>query len=309
MRPGRRKRDDTAQWASAEQQQYDAVAREASAMVIRTYSSSFGLASRLLKEPVRSRIRDVYAFVRLADEIVDGPIGVSQPHRAAAALDRLEAETAEGLVDGYSPNLVVHAFVGTARRCQIGDDLIAPFLRSMRADLTVMEHDDASFVDYVYGSAEVVGLMCLRVFMLDDSAGTSATASRPTPQDLAGLETGARRLGAAFQKVNFLRDLGEDFNERGRRYFPGVDPTALTEADKHRILDDIDADLDASRESMAALPRSSRVAVTAAHSLFDELSRRLRATPASAIVQQRVRVPTSVKNRVAMVSVVRGLAP
>ena len=306
MRGVRRRPGRPEQWASTEQLQYDAVAREAAAMVIRTYTSSFGLASRLLTEPVRGRIRDVYAFVRLADEIVDGPIGVSHPERAAAALDRLEAETSEALVDGYSSNLVVHAFVGTARRCGIDDALIAPFLRSMRADLTVMEHDEASFAEYVYGSAEVVGLMCLRVFMVDEGSG--AGTSRPGPEAMAELEAGARRLGAAFQKVNFLRDLGEDFHERGRRYFPDVDPDALTEADKHRILDDLDADLAASRKSMAALPRSSRVAVTAAHSLFDELSSRLRATPASAIAQHRVRVPASVKNRVAVVSLVRGLA-
>lgn len=295
------------EWASAEQLQYDEVAREAAAMVIRAYSSSFGLASRLLKEPVRGRIRDVYAFVRLADEVVDGPIGVARPERAAAALDRLEAETAEALVDGYSPNLVVHAFALTARRCGIDEELITPFLRSMRADLTVTEHDEASFADYVYGSAEVVGLMCLRVFLVDEGSG--APASRPTPAQVADLETGARRLGAAFQKVNFLRDLGEDFRERGRRYFPGIDPAALTEADKHRLLDDIDADLAASRASVTALPRSSRVAVAAAHSLFDELSGRLRATPAVEIAQHRVRVPAAVKNRVAMTSLVRGLAP
>ena len=307
MRARRRDADGRAEWASAEQRQYDAVAREAAAMVIRTYSSSFGLASRLLQEPVRGRIRDVYAFVRLADEIVDGPLGVARPARAGAALDRLEAETAEALVDGYSPNLVVHAFANTARRCGIDDALIAPFLRSMRADLTVMEHDDESFVDYVCGSAEVVGLMCLRVFLVDE--GSAAGASRPPPEQVADLETGARRLGAAFQKVNFLRDLGEDFHERGRRYFPGIDPTALTEADKHRLLDDIDADLAASRASVTALPRSSRVAVAAAHSLFDELSSRLRATPAPEIVQHRVRVPAAVKNRVAMTSLVRGLAP
>ena len=295
-------------WAEAEQHQYDAVAREAAAMVIRTYSSSFGLASRLLQEPVRGRIRDVYAFVRLADEIVDGPIGVSQPARAEAALDRLEDETRHALVDGYSPNLVVHAFAGTARRCGIGDELIAPFLRSMRADLTVTEHDEARFANYVYGSAEVVGLMCLRVFLVDGRVGASLGRDQEATRPSAELETGARRLGAAFQKVNFLRDLGEDFHERGRRYFPGVDPDALTEADKHSILDGIDADLAASKASVAALPRSSRVAVSTAHSLFDELSARLRATPAPVIARQRVRVPTSVKQRVAVASFVRGLA-
>ncbi|GGB74427.1 phytoene/squalene synthase family protein [Knoellia flava] len=299
----RHPKDGSSGWAQAEQRQFDAVARDTAARVIRTYSSSFGLASRLLGEPVRGRIRDVYAFVRLADEIVDGPIGVSRPDRAEAALDRFEDETRQALVDGYSPNLVVHAFAGTARRCGIDDELIAPFLRSMRADLTVTEHDEQSFLDYVYGSAEVVGLMCLRVFMIDGAPAPVVV----TPS--AELEEGARRLGAAFQKVNFLRDLGEDFHVRGRRYFPGIDPDALTEADKHRILDDIDSDLATSKASVDALPKSSRVAVAAAHSLFDELSARLRATPASLIPQQRVRVPSSVKNRIAMTSLVRGLTP
>ena len=282
-----------------DEERYDRVASDAAGLVISAYSSSFGLASRLLHEPVRSGVRDVYAFVRLADEIVDGPMGVSRPELASQALHRLEEETAVALEQGYSPNLVVHAFAATARRHGIDRAQIDPFLSSMRMDLTRSVHDEASFAEYVHGSAEVVGLMCLKVFLHDgDPSGAAGTLA-------AELEPGAVRLGAAFQKVNFLRDLAEDYQSRGRRYFPGIDPEHLTEAEKHRLLDDIDADLAAAQTAVEGLPRSSRAAVAVAHALFLELSRRLRETPATTIRTSRVRVPGHVKNRVAAAALLR----
>ncbi|KRE42598.1 phytoene/squalene synthase family protein [Knoellia sp. Soil729] len=285
-----------------DEERYDRVAREAAGLVIGAYSSSFGLASRLLHEPVRAGVRDVYAFVRLADEIVDGPMGVSRPELAEQALRRLEEETAVALEHGYSPNLVVHAFAGTARRHGIDREQIDPFISSMRMDLTRSVHDEASFAEYVNGSAEVVGLMCLKVFLhADGSQGTAGSRGTLAAQ----LEPGAMRLGAAFQKVNFLRDLAEDYQSRGRRYFPGIDPEHLTEAEKHRLLDDIDTDLAAAQPAVDGLPRSSRAAVAVAHALFLELSRRLRATPATTICSSRVRVPGLVKNRVAAAALLR----
>ena len=280
---------------STDQDLYDAVARDAAAAVIRAYSSSFGLACRLLGPSVRDHVRNVYAMVRLADEVVDGPIGVEHPDRAGAALDQLEAEIAAALETGYSTNLIVHAFAGTARACGIEADLVTPFYASMRADLTVAEHDDESFERYVYGSAEVVGLMCLRIFTAADRSASY--------DDLA---TGARQLGAAFQKVNFLRDLAEDYRLRGRRYFPGIDPEKLSEDDKIRLLDDIDADLAGAAVAIGKLPGNSRAAVAAAHAVFAELSARLRATPADQLLRQRVRVPNPVKARLAAAAYVRG---
>ena len=276
---------------------YDRVAGDAAAEVIRSYSSSFGLSSRLLRQPVRDHVRNVYALVRLADEVVDGSLALERPARAAELLDRLEDETLETLEEGYSTNLVVHAFGSTARRCGIGAELVTPFFASMRTDLTVRRHDPAGFEAYVYGSAEVVGLMCLRVFL----AGP-ARPGQATYDDLAG---GARRLGAAFQKVNFLRDLSADYTERGRCYFPGIDPESLSEPEKHRLLDDVDADLAAAWVAVVDLPDSSRSAVTVAHAVFAELAARLRATPAADILQRRVRLTSAAKARVALGAIAR----
>jgi 15-cis-phytoene synthase len=292
----RNARQDTRR-AVLETSRYDRVAQAAAATVIRDYSSSFGLASHLLSRPVRQHVRNVYAFVRLADEVVDGPQARQTPERAAALLDRLEQDTAEALREGYSTNLVVHAFALSSRVCSIDQQLVAPFFASMRADLTVTHHDEASFARYVYGSSEVVGLMCLRVFLAEGSAAPGATEAQ--------LVDGARRLGAAFQTLNFLRDLAADHEHLGRSYFPGVDPAHLTEADKHQILDDADANLAAAVRVISLLPVGSRRAVAVAAAVFAELSRRLRHTPAEEILVRRIRVPAAVKARIALTTSLR----
>ena len=267
---------------------YDRVAEETASIVIRRYSTSFGLASRLLGPAVRQHVENIYALVRVADEIVDGGAVVDGAD-ARRALDELEAETERAMAIGFSSNLVVHAFALTARETGFGAELTAPFFASMRADLTQTVHDMASFETYVYGSAEVVGLMCLRGFLLGE-----------TVADLPRLEAGARALGAAFQKVNFLRDLAADFQALGRSYFPGVDVRSFGEAEKARLLDDIDADLAVSAAVVPELPASSRRAVALAQSLFAELAVRLRRTPATELVHSRVRVPNPVKARLAL---------
>ncbi|MCG7416060.1 MULTISPECIES: phytoene/squalene synthase family protein [Microbacterium] len=261
---------------------YSRTADDAAAAVINRYSTSFALACRLLGPRPRPHVRNIYALVRVADEIVDGPAhdaGLS-PAQERAALDALETEVRDAIASGFSANLVVHAFARTARECGIGDDLIAPFFASMRTDLDTSAHDDASHDAYVYGSAEVVGLMCLQVFL---NAGMSAPA-RPA----ADLVDGARRLGAAFQDVNFLRDLDDDAARLGRDYLDG----AAGDERRIAVLDRIDADLAAAAATVPLLPPDCRRAVTAAHDLFAELSRRLRRTPAGA---PRVRVPDGVK--------------
>ncbi|SKC81028.1 phytoene/squalene synthase family protein [Krasilnikoviella flava] len=272
---------------------YDAVAVRSAAVVIRAYSSSFGWACRLLGDPVRDHVRTVYALVRVADEIVDDPRPVLTPAERDELLTELEREVGRARARGRSSNLVVHAFARTARTFGIGDDLVAPFFASMRADLTATAHDDASFAAYVHGSAEVVGLMCLRVFV----AGDEAAYDRLAP--------GAARLGAAFQKVNFLRDLAEDVDARGRSYFPGLDVDAFDDDDRDRLLADVDADLRAAAAVIDDLPRTSRRAVRVAHDLFAELSRRLAATPAATIRRERVRVPDLVKARLVAAAVAR----
>lgn len=267
---------------------YDRVAHETASVVIHRYSTSFGLASRLLGAGVRDHVENVYALVRVADEIVDGGADLD----AAAArreLDAMERQTDEALASGFSTNLVIHAFARTAREVGFGAELTRPFFASMRMDLDRTSYDPTGFDAYVYGSAEVVGLMCLRAFLHPDRA---ADFDRLTP--------GARALGAAFQKVNFLRDLAADYEQLGRSYFPGVDVATFDEATKHRLLDDIDADLRVSAAVVPELPPSSRRAVALAQSLFAELSQRLRRTPARQLIDSRVRVPNPVKARLAL---------
>ena len=271
---------------------YDRVAEETASVVIRRYSTSFGLAARLLGSVVRRHVENIYALVRIADEIVDGGASESgvDAETVARILDDLERDTDDAIAIGYSANPIVHAFARTARDTGFGRELTAPFFASMRADLTATEHDQASFDAYVYGSAEVVGLMCLKTFLVDVPVSEA---------DASTLESGAQRLGAAFQKVNFLRDLSADFEQLGRSYFPGVNVDSFGEADKVRLLDDIDADLAVSASVIPMLPSSSRRAVALAQGLFAELSIRLRATPADRLVRTRVRVPNPVKFRIA----------
>ncbi|EMY32653.1 bifunctional enzyme phytoene desaturase/synthetase [Arthrobacter crystallopoietes BAB-32] len=269
---------------------YASVAQEASAVVIRRYSSSFSLATRLLEKPVRRHVENIYALVRIADEIVDGASAGcgSEPQAIRRCLDRLEREALDAAAGAYSSNLVVHSFGLTAAATGIGPELIRPFFASMRTDLDRSAHSTASFDEYVYGSAEVVGLMCVRAFLL----------GRPVAQErVARLDAGARRLGAAFQKVNFLRDLADDYQDLGRSYFPGVAVDGFSEAQKHELLDGIEADLSAAAAAIPDLPAGSKTAVAAVHALFAELARRLRRTPAQELLTRRVGVPDRAKLR------------
>lgn len=265
---------------------YNRAACAAAATVIGAYSTSFGLAARMLGSRPRPHIRNIYALVRVADEIVDGAAAEAglPPDTVRLVLDQLEAETLMALTRGFSTNIVVHAFALTARECGIGPDLVRPFFASMRTDLDVTAHDAASHDAYVYGSAEVVGLMCLQVFV---GAGS---AHPPLPD--AALVTGARRLGAAFQDINFLRDRAVDADVLGRDYL-GMDGPSVSRAD---VLDRIDGDLAAADAVIDALPADCRRAVRTAHDLFAELARRLRHAEDPEV---RVRVPALVKAAIA----------
>ena len=274
---------------------YDRTAQDAAAAVIARYSTSFGLACRMLGPRPRPHVRNVYALARVADEVVDGPAqeaGLS-PEATAAVLDQLEQECLAAIDRGFSTNLVLHAFARTARECGIGADLITPFFASMRADLQISRHDAASHDEYVYGSAEVIGLMCLQVFV---NAGSPHPVT-PPPR----LVDGARRLGAAFQDVNFLRDLDDDSTRLGRDYLGLSTPAG----DRAAVLDRIDADLATAAGVIPELPADCRRAVTAAHDLFAELARRLRAAHGG---EGRVRVPDAVKARLAARALL-GFAP
>jgi 15-cis-phytoene synthase len=283
-------------------ERYADAAQASSATVIAHYSTSFGAAARLLDAESRRRIRSVYALVRVADEIVDGAaaeagLTVAEQHEV---LDGLEAETERAMARGYSANLVVHAFAGVARETGFGTELTRPFFASMRRDLDPAPFAPEEIGPYIHGSAEVVGLMCLKTFIAGEPAGSGRPELADDPQRRERLERGAVHLGAAFQKINFLRDLAEDWRTLGRNYFPGVDPDAFTEADKTAILDDIDRDLAIARAALPELPRRARSAVAAAHGLFASLTARCRATPAAEIIASRIRVPDGEKLAIAV---------
>lgn len=264
---------------------YTQAAEAASAVVIDNYSTSFGWATKLLGKEDRHHVRNIYALVRVADEIVDGAaaealtsaIGLD-PH---AMLDKLEQETYRAVECGFSTNLVVHAFAYTAREVDIKRELIQPFFNSMRTDLFQRVHDKRSFEAYIYGSAEVVGLMCLQVFL-------SRISTRD--EEKAEFVRGARALGAAFQKVNFLRDLSADFDKLGRSYFPLIRVEDFNNSERDRLVEDIRNDLQTSKSALRKLPASSKRAVGAALMFFEALNEKIAKTPANQLVRKRIRV-------------------
>jgi len=264
---------------------YTMAAQRAAREVIYSYSTSFGLATRLLGKNFQGHVENIYALVRVADEIVDGSAAqareLSKQVDPEQLLAEFEAETYRAMDTGYSTNLIIHAFAQTARAVGIAKDIVEPFFYSMRQDLTEKEHDQASFEKYVYGSAEVVGLMCLQVFMSED---------KYTDDEKLRLTKGARALGSAFQKVNFLRDLAADFKRLGRSYFPSVDVNNFNEETKQRLVADIDKDLRLSAESLPLLPSSARRAVAAAQLLFTQLNRQISKTSAQELINRRISV-------------------
>ncbi|MGK2852919.1 MAG: phytoene/squalene synthase family protein [Microbacteriaceae bacterium] len=279
---------------------YTAASELAAGQIIEAYSTSFGTATRLLGARHRTHVRSIYALVRVADELVDGATAGAgmTPEQQHSALSRLEQETEDALESEYSSNPIVHAFAHTALAAGIGRELTRPFFSSMRTDLPAPGSDgqpeergserlrfgDEAHASYVYGSAEVVGLMCLRVFVREESR---------TGEQLRALEHGAQRLGAAFQNVNFLRDLADDTERLGRSYL----------SDRGRV----DSELQGSwiaviREQLAdaaatlpLLPRDARLAVGCALRLFGRLTDRISETPAAQLYERRIRVPAPEK--------------
>lgn len=284
--------------------QFSQAAESVSARVIASYSTSFGGATRLLGKRHRHHVRNIYALVRIADEIVDGvasEAGLS-PTAQMDALDRYAAETHLALRTGYSSDLVIHAFARTARTAGIDASLIDPFFASMRSDLTEAgDHravfDRAAHATYVHGSAEVVGLMCLRVFL----RGSSLTHA-----EHAEAEYGAQQLGAAFQNINFLRDLGDDSARLGRSYL-GNDGL-LTDNQLQEWISVIRTQLSDAARTIPLLPVDARAAVRTALSLFANLTDRVARAPASSLSLARIRVPNPVKAALAFSAVLKTLS-
>ncbi|MDO5511636.1 phytoene/squalene synthase family protein [Corynebacterium sp.] len=277
---------------------YDRMAVKAAHQVISSYSTSFSLATGLLSPSVRRDIRNLYAMVRIADEIVDGTCEVSgaSPAQCRELLDAYESAVLAAPELRFHVDPVLHAYAETARRCDFDPEHVRAFFASMRRDLTQSSHDQDSFDEYVYGSAEVIGLLCLQAFLVDHPVGAA---------ERQRLQAGARALGSAFQKVNFLRDLREDAGILGRSYFPDIDLTALSEVEKTRLVSQIREELATATAVIPLLPLTARTGVLAATELFAELNERIDATPAPALLRGRVSVPRRTKAAILAKAVAR----
>ena len=255
--------------------------------VTTTFSTSFTMASRFFDKVTRQHIYNIYGLVRIADEIVDSYTGEDK----AELLHNLEQEVYEGLGRKYSPNIIVHAFILTAHTYNIDKSLIKAFFRSMRDDLTKTSYNAKSYKSYIYGSAEVVGLMCLKVFVTED--------------EYTRLRPGAAALGAAFQKINFLRDIKEDYEERGRYYFPIDTFKTFSDDTKGIIVKDIENDITIAKLAIQDLPPSPKKAVTVALKYYEELLNRLKDVSADQLKTERFRVPNQTKVFIALRELIR----
>ena len=258
---------------------YAKVAYENSRHLTLSYSTSFGMSSRFFGKQIQPHIYAVYGLVRIADEIVDTYKGPD----AEALLDDLEKTTYAALKSGYSTNPIVHAFGLTAQKYGIAKQLIKPFFESMRMDLHPQDYSPKYYEKYIYGSAEVVGLMCLRVFCDGND------------KLYESLREGASALGAAYQKVNFLRDMAADYKELGRLYFPGSTFEMFGEKEKQAIVRDIKNDFKKALPALHKLPESSRKATLLSYVYYSELLNKLEKTPVDSIKTSRVRIPNSKK--------------
>lgn len=253
---------------------YDDVCFATSRLVTNRYSTSFSIGVRCLDRNIRNAVYGIYGFVRLADEIVDTFHGYDKERMLAEFGDEYFRASARGI----STNPVINAFRATADRYAIDDALVAAFLHSMRMDLDHSDYTDRELSEYIYGSAEVVGLMCLKVFVAGDEAAYE------------GLKPFAQRLGAAFQKVNFLRDLGSDMTGLRRVYFPALTAGTLTEEVKRSILDDIYADYREAEKGIRRLPACARLGVYTAYLYYKRLAGVIERTPAERLLRERVRI-------------------
>lgn len=250
-----------------------------SKLITGRYSTSFTLGIKTLDASLHLPVYAVYGFVRWADEIVD----TFHDQNKAVLLADFRRQTFEAIEAGFSLNPVLHSFQEVVRKYGIDHEFIEAFLHSMELDLEDRNYHPDLYNQYIYGSAEVVGLMCLRIFC----HGNEAMFSQ--------LREPARRLGAAFQKVNFLRDIRSDFEDRGRVYFPGVVYQHFNDAKKQEIEADIKADFDAAYRGIQQLPRSSKLGVYLAYVYYLKLFYKIKNLRAKHILQERVRVPNNTK--------------
>ncbi len=251
------------------------VSQMCSRITTEKYSTSFSSAIRLLHQDLRSPVYNVYGFVRFADEIVDTFHG----HDKAALLLQFKQETYNAIDRGISLNPILHSFQLTVNKYKIDLKLIEAFFTSMQMDLEKKQYDSAGYEEYIYGSAEVVGLMCLYIFC--EGNVTMYNDLKPA----------ARSLGAAFQKVNFLRDLKADYQGLDRVYFPGCDFRNFTETDKLQIEADIQKDFTDAHQGIKALPIKARFGVYVAYKYYLTLFKKIKKLQPQKIMEERIRIP------------------
>ena len=258
---------------------YHKISVDASKNVTQLYSTSFSMGIKLLDKNIHDAIFSIYGFVRLADEIVD----TFHDYPKSEMLQEFKEETYKALDRKISVNPILHAFQMVVNKYSIDRDLIDKFLLSMEQDLNDIQYSSNGYKEYIVGSAEVVGLMCLKVFVNGDN-------------DLYfKLEEPARKLGAAFQKINFLRDVKSDYQELGRTYFPGVDLEKFTPYEKLKIEDDIQDDFECALEGIIKLPSSSRLGVYVAYRYYFSLFKKIKKVSSDRLMEERIRVPNTKK--------------
>lgn len=271
-------------------QLFDTVSYSCSKTVTKTYSTSFSLATKMLSNSIRNDIYNIYGFVRLADEIVDS----FHDFDKETLFNRFSEDLEAALQDRISLNPILNSFQHTYHKYNIDRALVDAFMKSMRLDLHKTNYlTEAEYKEYIYGSADVVGLMCLKVFVKGDQ------------KKYDDLKDSAMSLGSAFQKVNFLRDLKADYDELNRSYFPNADLANLDEASKQDIIDDIESDFTKGLNGIKKLPMEAKFGVFTAYRYYSQLLKKLKKTPALEIKSTRIRVSNPKKVELLMRSYVK----
>ncbi|WP_262147793.1 phytoene/squalene synthase family protein [Chryseobacterium foetidum] len=270
-------------------QKFDDLSFKISKQTTQQYSTSFSLGILALSPKIRNAIYAIYGYVRLADEIVDSFHGYDKN----ILLNRFKVQTEEALAEGISLNPIMQAFQETVLKYKIEHRLIYQFLRSMEMDLQKIDYNSELYDEYILGSAEVVGLMCLHVFVNGDQVAFDK------------LKPFAMKLGSAFQKVNFLRDMNDDFEILGRTYFPGVNILNFDVEEKKQIEKDIEEEFRLALEGIKMLPKTSKFGVYLAYRYYISLFNKIRRTPATAILKKRIRISNGRKISVMMSSYVQ----
>ena len=260
-----------------------------SALTTKRYSTSFSLGISFLQKGLHKPIYSIYGFVRFADEIVDSFHGFDKE----TLLAEFKTETYKSIAQGISLNPILNSFQWAVNKYQIPLDLIETFLNSMEMDLGNQIYDKATYEKYILGSAEVVGLMCLKVFVNGDEA------------EYENLKPSAMKLGSAFQKINFLRDLKADYQELGRTYFPGIDMQEFNATVKKEIEADIEKDFTAGYEGILKLPKEARFGVYMAYKYYFKLFKKIKTKSAHSILNERIRIPNYRKVRILFTSYLR----